>query len=200
MLRFYVAVLILISVSVPAWSAKLIIKSQPDAAEIYISSNGKPVRLGVTPYEADLGEVIKTYVKSSSFLLELKKPGHNPYRLLIAKTEDVDLELTANLELDKAVSNIKEHDALMNQLFEIQKLVRGRNFRDAILKLDDLEKKHPALSIIPEMKATAYYMNKEVESALSYYRRAFSLNPDNHDAYRMKIYLEKKLGVDSEVQ
>ena len=183
-----------------AEAAKLIIKSQPEGAEIFINQDGKPVRLGVTPYEANLTDVVKNYVKASSFLLELKKSGHTPYRVLLAKTDDVDLELTANLELDKAISNLKEHDALMNQLFDVQKLVRGRNFKDAISKLDDLEKKHPALSVIPELKATAYYMNKEVENALSYYRRAFALNPDNHDAYRMKIYLEKKMGVDSEVQ
>ncbi|HXH73748.1 MAG TPA: hypothetical protein VNJ08_02215 [Bacteriovoracaceae bacterium] len=194
--------LIIISSFFPAigFASKLIIKSQPEGAEIFIVGNGRPVRLGVTPYEADLTEVMNTYVKALSFVLEIKKPGHNPYRLMLAKTEDVDLELTANLELDGAISNIKEHDLLMNQLFDVQKLVRSRNFKDALLKLDDLEKKHPALSIIPELKATAYYMNKEVESALSLYRKAFALNPDNHDAYRMKVYLEKKMGLDSEVK
>lgn len=196
----YILISFLLCCSTVSWAAKLIIKSQPEGAEIFITINGKPVRLGATPYEANLTEVMKTYVKSNSFMLELKKTGHNPYRVLLAKTDDVDLELTANLELDKAISNIKEHDSLMNQLFDVQKMVRGRNFRDALTKLDDLEKKHPALSIIPEMKATTYYMNKEVENALSYYRKAFSLNPDNHDAYRMKVYLEKKLGIDSEVQ
>lgn len=180
--------------------AKLVIKSQPEGAEIFIATNGKPVRLGATPYEANLTEVMKTYVKASSFMLEIKKSGHMPYRVLLAKTEDVDMELTANLELDKAISNIKEHDFLMNKLFDVQKLVRGKNFQDALNQLSELEKKHPALSIIPEMKATTYYMNKEVENALSYYRKAFALNPENHDAYRMKVYLEKKLGVDSEVQ
>lgn len=187
-------------ISTSAFAAKLVIKSQPEGAEIFIQTSGKPVRLGATPYETDLSEVIKTYVKSNSFLLELKKAGHQPYRVLIAKTEDVDLELSANLELDEAISNHKEHDLLMNQLFDVQKMIRGRNFRDALAKLDELEKKHPTLSIIPELKATSYYMNKEVENALSYYRKAFALNPDNSDAYRMKVYLEKKLGVDSEVR
>lgn len=193
---------ILLSLFMPflAEAAKLVIKSQPEGAEIFITQDGKPVRLGVTPYEANLTEVIKNYVKSSSFIIELKKSGHTTYRVLLAKTNDVDFELMANLELDKAISNLKEHDALMNQLFDVQKLVRGRNFKDALATLDELEKKHPALSIIPELKATAYYMNKEIESALSYYRKAFALNPDNHDAYRMKLYLEKKMGIDSEVQ
>lgn len=199
-MRKFLLALTLLSLAAPTLASKLTIKSQPEGAEIFVTAGGRPVRLGATPYEADLSEVIKNYVKSNSFVIELKKSGHMPYRVLLAKTEDVDLELMANLELDPAVSNHKEHDLLMNQLFDVQKLIRGRNFRDAIVKLDELETKHPTLSIIPELKATAYYMNKEVENALSFYRKAFALNPENSDAYRMKVYLEKKLGVDSEVQ
>ncbi len=199
-MKKFLFILAIIQISLPALAGKLTIKSQPVGAEIFINVGGRPVRLGVTPYESDLSEVIRTYVKSNSFMMEMKKAGHLPFRILLAKTEDVDLELSANLELDPAVSNHKEHDLLMNELFDVQKMIRGRNFRDALGKLDELEKKHPTLSIIPELKATSYYMNKEVENALSYYRKAFALNPDNVDAYRMKVYLEKKLGVDSEVK
>ncbi len=181
--------------------SKITIKSQPPGADIYIASNeAKPVRLGNTPFEADLNEIVNSYVKANSFVLELRKSGHNPYRLIVAKTTEADLELTANLELDEAISNIKDHDLLMNELFNVQKLVRGRNFTDALKQLDALEKKHPQLSIIPEMKATTYYMNRDIENALSYYRKAFSLNPENADAYRMKTYLEKKLNLNTEVQ
>lgn len=198
----YLTIILLSTISYNVNSAsKLIIKSQPEGAEIFIqSANSKPVRVGTTPYEADLNEIVENYVKSKSFLIEIKKSGHNPYRLLLAKTSEADIELTANLELDKAISNIKDHDLLMNKLFNVQKLVRGRNFTDALSQLETLEKKHPELSIIPEMKATTYYMNKDIENALSYYRKAFSLNPENADAYRMKTYLEKKLNLNTEVQ
>ena len=184
-----------------ALAGKITIKSQPDAADIFIiDGTSKPVPLGKTPYESDLDDIIRNYVKSSSFVLELKKDGHDPYRVLVAKTANVDMALTATLELSQAITNIKEHDFLMNELFDVQKLIRARNFTDAINKLEDLEKKNPRLSIIPELRATAMYLNKDVEGALSYYRKAFSVNPDNADAYRMKIYLEKKLGVDSEMK
>ena len=184
-----------------ALAGKITIKSQPDAADIFIiDGTSKPVPLGKTPFESDLEDIIRNYVKSSSFVLELKKDGHDPYRVLVAKTANVDMALTATLELSQAITNIKEHDFLMNELFDVQKLIRARNFTDAINKLEDLEKKNPRLSIIPELRATAMYLNKDVEGALSYYRKAFSVNPDNADAYRMKIYLEKKLGVDSEMK
>ena len=193
----FLSIILVFSTQVDA--SKLTLKSRPEGAEIFIQASGKPVKIGVTPFEGDLTEIIKTYVQASSFMFELKKEGHLPYRVLLAKTSQVDLELSANLELDPKVENVRAHDALMNKLFSIQKLVRGRSFTEAIEELSALEKKHENLSIIPEMKATAYYMNKDIENALSYYRRAFAVNPDNQDAYRMKIYIEKKLGVDSEV-
>jgi len=194
-------ILLILLFSQLAIAGKITIKSQPDAADVFIiDGSSKPVPLGKTPFEGDLEEIIRNYVKSSSFLLELKKDGHDPYRVLVAKTANVDMTLTATLELSQAITNIKEHDSLMNELFDVQKLIRARNFTDAINKLEDLEKKNPRLSIIPELRATAMYLNKDVEGALSYYRKAFSVNPDNADAYRMKIYLEKKLGVDSEMK
>lgn len=184
-----------------SWASKITIKSQPDGADIFImDGSSRPVALGKTPYEGGLDEIINNYVKSSSFIIELKKAGHETYRVLLAKTSSVDMSLTANLELSKSISNIKEHDLLMNELFDVQKLIRSRNFKDAISRLETLEQKNQGLSIIPELRATAMYLNKDVEGALSYYRKAFALNPDNADAYRMKIYLEKKLGVDSEMR
>jgi tetratricopeptide (TPR) repeat protein len=191
----------LITLTTGVYAGRLIIKSQPEQAEIFIlNGDSRPVLIGKTPFETYVDEIIKSYVKSSSFIIELRKDGHEVYRVLLARTANVDLTLSANLELSKNVSNIKEHDLLMNELFDVQKLIRARNFNDAINKLGDLEKKNPGLSIIPELRATALYLNKNVEGALSYYRKAFSINPDNADAYRMKVYLEKKLGVDSEMK
>lgn len=200
-MRHSIFLLALFVVSFDSISASnLIIKSQPDTADVYIVSGQRPVKLGVTPYQANLNEVIETYVKTSSFMIELRKPGHEIYRVIVSKSTNVDIELSANLELSRSITNIRAHDLLMNQLFDVQKLIRGRNFADAIGRLTELEVKHPELSVIPELKATAYYMNKEVENALSYYRKAFTLNPDNADAYRMKVYLEKKMNISSEAK
>lgn len=186
----------IISLCFGAWASVLKIRSAPEAAEIYIVNPGSaPIRVGQTPFESNLDVFIGSYVKADSFLLEIKKNGHIPYRVLLAKTAQVDMELSATLELDPTIPQYKEHDNLMNELFEVQRMIRGRNFTDALGKLTTLEKQNPKLSVIPELKATAYYMNKDIENALSYYRKAFSINPENIDAYRMKIYLEKKLGI-----
>jgi tetratricopeptide (TPR) repeat protein len=195
-LRTILLLIIFIFWNASCFGSKLIIKSRPENADIYIvNDEAKPIKIGATPYETDLNELINSYVKSDSFIVEVKKDGHLPYRLLLAKTANVDMRLSASLELDPSIPAFKDHDILMNQLFDVQRLMRSKNFNDAIKILSDLEIKHPRISVIPELMATAYYMNRDIEKSLSYYRKAFSVNPDNSDAYKMKIYLEKKLGV-----
>jgi len=184
-----------------ALAADIKIESQPSEVEIFIQSdaNEKPNLIGKTPFKQDLDQLIASYVKSNSFIISMKKKGYENYNVLFTKTSSVDVNLTVNLKVDPKISKIIDHDNLMMALFNVQKLIRGRNITDAIKQLDELEKKYKDFSIVAELKATAYYMNKDVENALAYYRRAFALNSGNIDAYKMKVYLEKKLGVFSDI-
>lgn len=182
------------------WAEKIEIKSNPEEAEIYILTDEgtSPQKIGKTPFKQDLKELIQTYVKKNNFVFELRKDGYEPYRVLFTKTSNLDVELAINLEVSREIKTIKKHDMLMVELFDVQKLIRGKNFTDAMNKLNTLEKDYPHFSIIAELKATTYYMMKDVEKALAYYRKSFALNSDNVDSYKMKVYLEKKLGIDTE--
>lgn len=183
-----------------AFAEKIEIKSNPEEAEIYVLSDegAEPQKIGKTPFKQDLKELIQTYVKKNNFVLELRKDGYEHYRILFTKTSNIDVELSVNMEVSREIQTIKKHDLLVVELFDVQKLIRGKNFVDAMNKLNELEKKYPHFSIIAELKATTYYMQKDVEKALSYYRKSFALNSDNVDSYKMKVYLEKKLGIDTE--
>ena len=186
--------------SLQVFAAKIDIKSNPEEAEIYIyfDDNMAPQKLGKTPYSYNLEELIKTYVKKNNFIIEIRKEGFDPYKVLFTKTSGLDVELSVNLDVSKEIKMIKKHDMLMTELFDVQKMIRSKNFQDALTKLTGLEKDYPHFSIIAELKATNYYMMKDVEKALSYYRKAFALNSENVDSYKMKLYLEKKLGIDTE--
>lgn len=186
--------------SFAAFAGKFTVKSNPEGSEIYITSdaNEKAEKIGKTPFNQDIGELIQTYVKKNTFIIELRKEGFETYRVLFAKTTNIDVDLSVNMKVSKAIRAIKKHDLLMNQLFDVQKLIRGRNFLDALTKLKELEKEYEHFSIITELKATTYYMMKYVEKALSHYRRAFAKNSDDVEAYKMKVYLEKKMGIDAE--
>lgn len=199
MIRLILATLLTIF-AVNAFAEKIEIKSNPEEADIFVLSDegGEPQKIGKTPFKQDLKELIATYVKKNNFVIELRKDGYEHYRILFTKTSNIDVELSVNMEVSREIQTIKKHDLLMVELFDVQKLIRGKNFPDAMLKLNELEKKYPHFSIIAELKATTYYMQKDVEKALSYYRKSFALNSDNVDAYKMKVYLEKKLGIDVE--
>ena len=200
MLSLIRLLILVIALPTYVWAEKIEIKSNPEEAEIFVLTDegGAPQKIGKTPFKQDLKELIQTYVKKNNFVFELRKEGYEPYRVLFTKTSNLDVELAVNLEVSREIKTIKRHDMLMVELFDVQKLIRGKNFTDAMNKLNTLEKDYPHFSIIAELKATTYYMMKDVEKALSYYRKSFALNSDNVDSYKMKVYLEKKLGIDTE--
>lgn len=184
-----------------AFAAEIEIKSSVEDADIYISAdaNASPTKIGKTPFKRNLDELLSSYVKNNTFIITLKKDGHEDYNVLFTKTTDVDIKLNVNLKVNEDIRKIKEYDQMMAKLFGVQKLIRGGNINDALAQLDNLEKDFQGFSIISELKATAYYLSKNVEKALSYYRKAFAENENNKDAYKMKVYLEKKLGVYTEL-
>lgn len=179
------------------------ISTIPKEAEIFVFASNDPksapVKLGRTPYAADLDEIISKFSGVKTLALEIKKEGFNDEKILLSATGNYDVDINVKMDINKKIKTIKEHDILMQELFRVQKMIRARNFNDALKKLTELEKKHKDFSIIAELKAIAYYMSKDIDQALSYFRHAFALNPDNVDAYKMKVYLEKKLGIDTEI-
>lgn len=194
--------LFLAMISAHSWGQTIEIKSNPEEAEIFIISDSSvaPSKVGKTPFKTSLKDLVNEYVKKNTFIIEIRKEGFEPYRVLFPKATSVDIELSVNMDVNEDIKKIKKHDLLMNELFDVQKLIRGKNFPDALAKLDTLEKDYKDFSVIAELKGTAYYMMEDVEKALSFYRRAFALNSDNIDAYKMKVYLEKKLGIDTETK
>ncbi len=175
--------------------------SAPEKAEIWVKKtpDDRGTKIGETPYKGTTQELFAQAGDGKAAIIELKLDGFTPYRFLAIGTgEDSDLKMKVTLEVTPEVKAIKKHDSLMAELFKVQKMIRSKNYGDALNKLETLEKDHRHFSIIPELKGITHYMNKDMEKALSMFRLAFSLNPDNADAYKMKVFLEKKLGIDAE--
>jgi len=170
------------------------IRSNPEQADIYVknTNTGAKIKIGKTPLTMPLAELISNFAKADVFILELAKDGFEPYRILITKMGSNDIDLLVNLKISKNIKRIKDTDYLISQLFETQRQIRAKDYSGALKKLDKLEEKFPHYSIVYELKASAYYLDKQFKRALNYYRKAFSVNSDNRDAYIMKVYLEKK--------
>lgn len=190
--------LFVISIDV-IYAADLNIKTDPEKAEIFIreASSSKRSKLGESPLKVSLDDIFKTYTKDRTFVIEIEKNGHKNYNMLVSIYNKADINFEVKMEVSDSVDLTKKFDAIVAQLFEAQRLMRDKNYPSAIETLISLSKKHGNLSTVFEMLGSAYYLQKDFQNALSSYRKAFSLNADNSDAYSMKLYLEKALGVRS---
>jgi tetratricopeptide (TPR) repeat protein len=194
LLKKNIFLLLLIGTINMALGEELSIVSNPEKAIIFVKNNTtkKMVKIGMTPLKISMNEVANNYANGDVFVLELKKNGFDPYRVLLARSGSNDVELNVNLEVNKDIQLVKDVDTLIAKLFEVQRRIRVKDYPGAIKMLTEAEKKFPHFSIIYELKASAYYLDKKFTQALNFYRKAFSVNPENRDAYVMKLYLEKK--------
>ena len=127
------------------------------------------------------------------------KPGFDKFNIAVPVLKNVDIKLNANLEVQRDIKMTQDLDLLVTDLFDVLRMMRVKDFDSAFKKLEKLESKFPHFSIIYEMKGSISYLKKDFKRALNFYRKAFAVNPKNREAYRMKIYLEKKFGVSKEV-
>ena len=182
-----------------AISADLNIKTTPEKAVVYIRkpAESKRAKLGETPLKVNIEDIFANYSTERTFIIEIEKDGHKDYNLLTSIYNKADINFDVKMEVSEDVRLTKNFDAIVSQLFEAQRLIRDKNYSAAIENLKELTRDHGNLSTVYEMLGSAYYLNKDFQNALSSYRKAFSLNAENSDAYSLKLYLEKALGVRS---
>jgi len=200
-MKTYVLILFLILSFCSMASEGFKISSSPTGTDVYFqkTTSTPKVKIGKTPLVMTDLELSRLLDKNKTFVISLDRDGYQPYRIMLVRTKEVDMVMEVKLTINEEIKTAKKHDNLMSSLFDVQRLIRSNNFADALSKLDKLEKEYKNFSIIPEMKGLTYYMQKDVNKALSMFRIAFSKNPENRDAYKMKVYLEKKLGIDTEI-
>lgn len=194
-------VLILFLVSSFAFANDFEFKSTPSNAKIslYKSADADPIKLGNTPLKLSGADIFRHLGDKKTFIVSFSKDGFDEYRVMMVKSEKANFEINTKLKTNIEIKTIKKHDLLISELFKVQRLIRSNNFSDALTRLESLEEAHQGFSIIPELKGITYYMKRDINKALSMFRLAFGKNPQNKDAYKMKVYLEKKLGIDTEV-
>ena len=179
------------------FSKTLSMKSNPSEADVFVvnTTTNKRVKIGKTPFEMEMQEIVINFAGSEVFLLEVEKNGYENYRVMIGQVGSNQVDLTVNMNPVKTIIEQKDTDDLIAQLFDIQRQIRTKDYSSAINRLVDLEKKYPNYSIIAELIGSAYYLDQKFKEALGYYRKAFSVNPENKDAFIMKNYLEKKFNL-----
>lgn len=194
-----VTLLFSLSLVLAVYAESITLTSVPSEAEIVIKdlAGSLASKLGKTPLSRNFAE-LATLSPSGLFLISIEKQGYVSQSILV--TELPKSEIKINLNLDPI--NIQQNNSLLDksitQLFEAQRQIRSQQFDEAISLLKKIEEEQSQLSIIPEMIGGAFYLKKDMKSALLWYQKAYRLNPNNKDAFTMKNYLEKALGKPNE--
>ncbi|MFT6630505.1 MAG: tetratricopeptide (TPR) repeat protein [Bacteriovoracaceae bacterium] len=179
-------------------SSKVIIRTTPAGAEVFARESGDPIvkSLGVTPLELNDSK-LKSIVKNPNkpTILKISKYGHSSEKIIISDFGNADVTYNFTLKENSQAEIITKIDSTSNILFEAQRLMRVGSTDESIKILDALLKKYKQSSFINELMASAYYLQKDYKKSLFYYETAFKYDSKNIEAFKMKKYLEEKLGV-----
>lgn len=179
-----------------SYADQIKLKSEPTDAVIYIRDLNGTIKnkIGKTPYEGNIQEIASTYAKSNFFILVLEKEGYESQSILLNDLFKSDIELSMNLAAKEDILEFRKLDKNINDLFESQRLLRAQQYDEALVLLKSIEKEQPKLSIVPEMIGSTLYLSKDHKGSLTWYEKAYRMNPENKDAFMMKSYLRKSLG------
>lgn len=190
---------ILISLINFSYAGELVVDSNPSDCEVFSIDveSGKKTTLGRTPYKISIDFLRGSIGDKGVVQLEIFKPGFESFNIAVPVVGNNDVKIAANLEVEKDIKLTQDLDLLVSDLFDVLRMIRLKDYANSMKKLELLEAKFPHYSIVYEMKGTVSYLQKNFKQALNYYRKAFGINPKNREAYKMKMYLEKKFNLGS---
>lgn len=170
--------------------------SNPQEADVFVFGvDGKKNVLGKTPFKIDLESLKASYANEETVNVTVAKLGFESFNVVVPLLSKTSVKINANLEIEKDLKFTQDFDLLTTDLFDVLRMMRTKDYNSAYEKLGLLEQRFPHFSIIYEMKGAVLYMRQEYTSSLNYYRKAFGINPQNREAFKMKTYLEKKFGI-----
>jgi tetratricopeptide (TPR) repeat protein len=193
-----ILVFITFAMAMTANAEQLKLKSDPPDATVHIRDLGgvQNIKIGKTPYEGNLLDLAANYAKSNFFLVVIEKTGYESQSILLSDLLKSDIELSINLTPKDDILHYRKIEKSINDIFESQRLIRAQQYDEAITLLKAVEIEQPQISIAPELIASAFYLKKDQRASLTWFEKAYRMNPENKDAFTMKAYLKKALGGD----
>lgn len=178
-------------------SATLTLQSAPAKADIYAAklSGGAPKLIGQTPLTISASDLEKQVGGSGPVSLEYRKNGYQPAKTLVTDIGAVDLTLNLDLPIATGLEEQEKMNAVIDRMFEAQRLARVGRPDDALKKLKDLEKDAPQIAAIYELEGGIYFLKKQYKEAFDAYGLAAKYNPTNPVSSHMRSKLETTLGV-----
>ena len=181
------AIIIIVSyTSIGCGTSQIQISSQPDNAEVYISSKTMSAKkLGVTPINLNESEISSS---NESYQITISKLGYENATALIPATT-INRTVSLSLKLQELTSSknksTDELQRIASQVAETQNLIKTKDFVQAEKNLLMMISQNPNIATFHELLGNVYYLKKDTQSALASYKKANDLYPGNPDTMRM---------------
>ncbi|WP_372655330.1 hypothetical protein [Halobacteriovorax sp.] len=176
-------------------STTIKINSAPEGAKIFVKnmSSKSSEEIGVTPLIIKTEDLEKKKLKDGPLFVELKKEGYEDGKVLLAETEAINIDLSLKLDPKDQLAEAKKYDKISAQLFEVQRLIRNKNYKEALEITGAIKKDFPELSVPNELEGSIFYLQNDFEKSLTAFNTAYTKNSENSFVLKMKrLILEKK--------
>lgn len=178
-------------------TSRVSMDSTPTGAEVYVLplGDGKPLMIGSTPLTARSAELLRQSGGAGPVMVEFRKRGYKPVKALITDLARLDLTLKMELPVSDGLEDLDQVNALIDSIFEAQRLALSGRFDDALALIKRAEKDAPQIAAAYEIEGGIYFLQKKLPEALDAYRVAAKYNPKNPETIRMRNLLETTLGI-----
>ncbi len=152
------------------------------------SRSNEDREIGKTPLEIDMDR-LSEMVNSGPIVVKLTKRGYQQREYIIPNLYNTTLSIDAFLY--PSISDYRQTNGLIAKLFESQRLIKKKQFDEAIKVTDDIVKTNPNIASAYEMYGTIYFLKKDYQKSYENWIKVIELEPGNVEAQKMVELIEK---------
>lgn len=163
-------------------------QSTPSEAEVDVMfKNGVKKTIGKTPLTVNVADLNPT---KEAMTVSFRKTGVEGQSVFIPPTTFTkSVEIDVILPVDTKLAGAKKTDELIgdiaSQVADTQKLIQAKQFGVAEQKLNKMISEHPNVSVFYSLMGNVQYLDRKMDSALGFYKKAFDLDPSSAEIGRV---------------
>lgn len=175
-------------------TGELVISTTPPQADIRArtGSGQNYESIGKSPLRISGKELFGRLGGDGPIQIEISKEGFTQKEIIVSESpRNFDINFSIELkEPPKDENESRPINQTVDNLFEVQRLVKVGRLEDALEMIKLLQASQPNIAAVHEMQGGIFFIQKDLPKALDAYTKAVRLNPENSETLNMKRYLE----------
>lgn len=175
-------------------TGELVISTTPPQADIRArtGSGQNYESIGKSPLRISGKELFGRLGGDGPIQIEISKEGFAQKEIIVSESpRNFDINFSIELkEPSKDQDESRPINQTVDNLFEVQRLVKVGRLEDALEMIKLLQASQPNIAAVHEMQGGIFFIQKDIPKALDAYTKAVRLNPENSETLNMKRYLE----------